>query len=123
LTEGAGFLNTLGAVRLARFFATAQPGDPVPTQSIWSKQIIWGNHRLSGGFIKPDANAFTAGQNWGAAKTDTDDNIVWGTAGSDGSILWSSPVGGNVLATDWYWLLRRLTDQQVFTILGTLGGI
>ena len=27
LTQGAGFLNTLGAVRLARFYATAQPGD------------------------------------------------------------------------------------------------
>ena len=27
LTQGAGFLNTLGAVRLAQFYATAQPGD------------------------------------------------------------------------------------------------
>ncbi len=27
LTQGAGFLNAVGAVRLARFYATAQPGD------------------------------------------------------------------------------------------------
>src|SRR5438093_5890101 len=30
LTEGAGFLNTLGAVRLARFYATAEPGQTMP---------------------------------------------------------------------------------------------
>src|SRR5206468_494240 len=29
LTEGAGFLNTLGAVRLARFYASAQPGQEI----------------------------------------------------------------------------------------------
>ena len=29
LTQGAGFLNALGAVRLARFYATAQPGQPL----------------------------------------------------------------------------------------------
>src|SRR4030095_6248787 len=27
LTQGAGFLNSLGAVRLARYYATAKPGD------------------------------------------------------------------------------------------------
>src|SRR5262249_2634692 len=34
LTEGAGFLNAVGAVRLARFYATARPGQPVPVQRI-----------------------------------------------------------------------------------------
>jgi serine protease AprX len=267
LTEGAGFLNTLGAVRLARFFATAQPGQPVPTQSIWSKQIIWGTHLLSHGFIHPEANAFAVGTDWGAAKDDnaenivwgtacaddtcdnivwgtddsvdnivwgtacaddtcdnivwgtadgdenivwgtdcggddcenvvwgtvdtddnivwgtadsddnivwgtacdssscddenivwgtddsddnivwgtadsddnivwgtddsddnivwgtddSDDNIVWGTASGDGSIAWSSSVFGNVSTTNWFWLLQRLSDAQVFNILGTLG--
>ncbi len=96
LTEGAGFLNTLGAVRLARFFATAQPGQPVPTQSLWSKQIIWGNHRLSGGFIRPAANAYSVGTTWGAAKLDTDENIVWGTACGDDTcdnIVWGTADG------------------------------
>ena len=49
LTEGAGFLNTLGAIRLARFFATGHPGDAVPVQAMWSKHILWGNHMLAGG--------------------------------------------------------------------------
>src|SRR5581483_1034089 len=96
LTQGAGFLNTLGATRLARFFATANPGDPVPSQSIWSKQIIWGNHRLSGGFIKPAANAFQVGTNWGAVKTSEDENIVWGTACGDDTcdnIVWGTDDG------------------------------
>ena len=45
LTQGAGFLNALGAVRLARFYATASAGRAVSVQSMWSKHIIWGNHR------------------------------------------------------------------------------
>ena len=44
LTQGAGFLNAVGAVRLARFYATATPGATVPVQKMWSKHIIWGNH-------------------------------------------------------------------------------
>ena len=58
LREGAGFLNTLGAVRLAKFYATARAGDRMPVQKVWSRQIIWGNHRLTGGVIKPTANAW-----------------------------------------------------------------
>src|SRR5262249_59051939 len=42
LREGAGFLNSYGAVRLARFYATAQVGDYVPVQTVWSRHIIWG---------------------------------------------------------------------------------
>jgi len=55
LTEGAGFLNTVGAVRLAKFYATAQPGQPLPSQAMWSKSIIWGNHQLKGGYLKLSA--------------------------------------------------------------------
>src|SRR5438128_7403356 len=53
LRQGAGFLNTLGAVRLARYYATGHAGDRMPVQRVWSKQIIWGNHRLSHGSIVP----------------------------------------------------------------------
>jgi len=93
LTQGAGFLNTLGAVRVAQFFAYAPPGTPLPTQSIWGKQIIWGNHRLTGGAIKPSANAFRLGTTWGAAKSDADENIVWGTADGDENIVWGTACG------------------------------
>jgi serine protease AprX len=79
LTQGAGFLNAVGAVRLARFYATAQPGDKVPIQKMWSKHIIWGNHLLGTGVLKMTGNAFNVGTTWGVAKTDDGNNIDWGT--------------------------------------------
>jgi subtilisin family serine protease len=101
LTQGAGFLNAVGAVRLARFYANAQPGDKIPTQKMWSKHIIWGNHRLMGGAIDATANAFSAGTTWGAAHLDDGENIVWGTACGDaecGNIVWgTSDADGNIV--------------------------
>lgn len=110
LTQGAGFLNTLGAVRLARFYATAAPGARMPVQKVWSRQIIWGSHRLSGGYINPRGNAWATNVIWGAAKTQavdgdnivwgticadaTCDNIVWGTATDDDNIVWGTDCGG-----------------------------
>jgi hypothetical protein len=80
LRQGAGFLNTLGAVRLAKFYAQHQYGDRMPVQKVWSRQIIWGAHRLRYGLINPNANAWANNVIWGAARTaDTGDNIVWGT--------------------------------------------
>jgi serine protease AprX len=97
LTEGAGFLNAVGAVRLARFFATAQPGDQYPTQSMWSKAIIWGNHRLTGGALMPAANAWTLGTTWGVAAAADGDNIVWGTADGDNIVWGTSTDGDNIV--------------------------
>src|SRR5476649_933277 len=100
LTEGAGFLNAVGAVRLARFYATAQPGDTVPVQKMWSKHIIWGNHMLKRGSLKPSANAFATGTTWGASKTADDDNIVWGTACPDDNcdnIVWGTADDDNIV--------------------------
>jgi hypothetical protein len=79
LTQGAGFLNARGAVDLAKYFATAQPGQRYPSARMWSKQIIWGNSRVGGGAISPTANAFRAGMVWGANRAEDGDNIVWGT--------------------------------------------
>jgi serine protease AprX len=93
LTQGAGFLNALGAVRLAKFYATAQPGQEVPAEEMWGKRIIWGNHLLSGGVLDPSANAFGLAVQWGVAKTNGDDNIVWGTMCGDAScdnIVWGT---------------------------------
>jgi serine protease AprX len=93
LTQGAGFLNAMGAVRLARFYATAQPGDAVPMQDMWSKHILWGNHMVTGGFPLPDANAWGNGVVWGAAQGAKGDNIVWGsgcgTSACD-NVVWGS---------------------------------
>jgi hypothetical protein len=92
LTQGAGFLNTRGAVQLASFFRTAQAGARLPMPRAWSKQVLWGNHRITGGVIRPNANAFQPGTTWGATYDADGDNIVWGTlfgADSD-NIVWGT---------------------------------
>ncbi len=95
LTQGAGFLNVVGAIRLARFYATAQPTAQVPSQAMWSKHIIWGNHMLSHGSLKVTANAFSIGTTWGVAQTDAGDNIVWGTSTDGDNIVWGTAAAGD----------------------------
>jgi serine protease AprX len=98
LTEGAGFLNTLGAVRLARFYAVVTPEQRVPVQSLWSKHLIWGNHLLRGGLPDPDQSAFELGTVWGSARTDRGSDIVWGSTCSDPDcdhIVWGSSHGND----------------------------
>jgi serine protease AprX len=78
LTQGAGFLNARGAVQLAQSlansFATAAK-DPTP----WSRQIIWGNRRVSGGVLKTAASAWQTGVLWGARTAEDGGAVVWGT--------------------------------------------
>jgi serine protease AprX len=99
LRQGAGFLNTLGAVRLAQFYVNPKAGDRMPTQSVWSRQILWGNHRLKGGIIKPTANAWASTVIWGTAKTMgmTGDNVVWGTMYAGDNVVWGTSYGDNVV--------------------------
>jgi serine protease AprX len=82
LTQGAGFLNARGAVQVAKMFAASgalpSPGsvsDPTP----WNKHINWGSHRIGGGVLRPDANAWRLEVTWGAASTGDGDRIVWGS--------------------------------------------
>jgi serine protease AprX len=79
LTQGAGFLNTKGAVDLARYFRTATAGQEYPHPPQWSKKLLWGNHRISHGVIKPNATAWQLNIVWGTAKDVNGANIVWGT--------------------------------------------
>ncbi|MBZ5555964.1 MAG: S8 family serine peptidase [Acidobacteriia bacterium] len=111
LEQGAGFLNALGAVRLARFYETARIGQHVPVEPIWSQHFIWGNHELSGGLMLPTANAWNVGVEWGAVKTDDGENIVWGTScgavdcgenivwgtSDDENIVWGTADEGNIV--------------------------
>jgi Subtilase family len=90
LEQGAGFLNAVGAVRLARFYATAKLGARMPTQAMWSKHLIWGNHMVSRGGLDVTANAFAKGTTWGVVRTDAGENIVWGTASSDENVVWGT---------------------------------
>ncbi|MFL5571579.1 MAG: S8 family serine peptidase, partial [Gemmatimonadaceae bacterium] len=82
LTQGAGFLNARGAVQVAKMFAASGSlpaagtvNDPTP----WNKHINWGSHRIGGGVLRPDANAWRLDVTWGAASTGTGDTIVWGS--------------------------------------------
>jgi subtilisin family serine protease len=114
LEEGAGFLNALGAVRLAKFYASAHSaGEAVPIEPIWGRQIFWGNHRLRNGFMVPTANAWQNGVLWGAAKTlgATGDNIVWGTACGGGdcgdNIVWGTASDGDNIVWGNCWRRRQ----------------
>jgi serine protease AprX len=98
LRQGAGFLNTLGAVRLAKFYRENKVGSRMPVQKIWSRELIWGNHRISGGYINPKGNAWSNQIVWGAAHglNGLDDNIVWGTTFDD-NIVWGTTLDDNIV--------------------------
>jgi len=112
LTEGAGFLNALGAVELARWFAGAPVTWDVGSAA-WSRQIIWGNHLITGGFLTPDANAWSTDVDWGAPlrgpaniawgvifAPPTGAWATWGTRCSDitcSNVTWGSPDSQNVV--------------------------
>ncbi|HXG57152.1 MAG TPA: S8 family peptidase [Vicinamibacterales bacterium] len=86
--QGAGFLNARGAVQLAgtlRNGASISTGgrDPSP----WSREIIWGGHRVRGGVLTAGATAWRPEVVWGASTTAEGDDIVWGTS-LDGETEW-----------------------------------
>jgi serine protease AprX len=95
LTQGAGFLNTLGAVRLARFFANGTEGEAYPNMTAWSRQLLWGNRRVSGGVLTPGGTAWGLNIVWGAGLTPAGQNIVWGencdTVACD-NIVWGNNI-------------------------------
>ena len=89
LTQGVGFLNATGAIELARFFA-APSANPQFSHPEWSHQLIWGNHRVWGGYLTPDADAWSSQVNWGDTRTPDGNDIVWGLVSSPGIWLpWS----------------------------------
>ena len=114
MRQGAGFLNALGAVRLAKFYRNPLPGDRVPVQKVWSKTFNWGSHRINGGVIKPSANAWATNIVWGTAKTlgATGDNIVWGTACATcgDNIVWGTAANGDNIV----WGTSALGDNIVW---------
>jgi serine protease AprX len=93
LRQGAGFLNTLGAVQLSAFFAANQVGAAMPVEDAWSRHIIWGNFLVAGGYINPRANAWDPKVVWGAdAAVDGSQTLVWGTSCKGGctNVVWSA---------------------------------
>ncbi|HEY3883935.1 MAG TPA: S8 family peptidase [Vicinamibacterales bacterium] len=92
LTQGAGFLNTKGAVDLAKYLAHATAFSRYPSDPSWSRTMIWGNRKLSGGVIKPAGNAYGLNIVWGTTPAAAL-NIVWGTMCGDSecdNIVWGT---------------------------------
>jgi Subtilase family len=77
LEQGAGFLNAVGAVDLARVFGSA-PASLYSPPPEWSGQILWGNHRVRGGLLQPGATAWRTDVTWGNATTANGETISWG---------------------------------------------
>ena len=104
LTQGAGFLNARGAVQLAKSLAgdvSARAKDPTP----WNAHINWGSHRIGGGVLNPNANAWRTDVMWGASASANGDRITWGTVcGADcdsiirGSVAPDNTVWGTTCA-------------------------
>ena len=94
MTQGAGFLNSRGAVVLAEFFKNGRPGARYPNMAGWSRHILWGNYRVSGGVLTPNATAWATNIVWGESRTTTGQNIVWGENcdGSCDNIVWGNNI-------------------------------
>jgi serine protease AprX len=103
LSQGAGFLNAKGAVRLAKYFAAPQSGlgymrDNIEGQRTnWARHIVWGNYLITGGVPLPGSNAWATNQTWGAIKTQTGEPVVWGARQDDSNIVWSVNDDGNIV--------------------------
>jgi subtilisin family serine protease len=107
LTQGAGFLNSRGAVVLAEYFRTGHAGVPYPRMTGWSQQIIWGNRRVSGGVLTPGGTAWATNVVWGELHTPLGQNVVWGencdqvgTCESDSVVWGNNVVWGNSTGDD-----------------------
>jgi serine protease AprX len=117
LTQGAGFLNARGAVELAQSLAAGGTlsigpaggaggnmgtgpglGDPVAADTaVWSRHVIWGNHRIGGGELRADATAWLNDVTWGSAVTPQGQRVAWGTtAALEGdNIVWGTSTEGD----------------------------
>ena len=116
LTQGAGFLNSAGAVQLARAFAN--PSIKVDAPRSWTRRLIWANHSIRGGTLDPSANAWSTDVTWGDSRTPAGELIGWGkwwgvscanlscsslTWGSSTSpnVVWGTKCGGNDCVGEW----------------------
>ena len=103
LTEGAGFLNTQGAVELARAFV--DPSTQTTTAATWSGRLIWGNRLYQGGQLAANANAWPTTVTWGSTYALPLVRASWGpswnTASSSSNVVWGSHCGGADCASPW----------------------
>jgi serine protease AprX len=107
VVQGAGYLNSYGAVMLARNLSISKTplgtsqlinnGMDLSTQNLiqgetvsWGGNIIWGENLLWGGIIETNLAIWSNEVIWGTG------NVLW----SSGNVLWSSNViwGGNFIS-------------------------
>ena len=110
LAEGAGQVNALGAVRLARLISPSVPVGQIWLRSVgglpedhdmlngepvsWAKNIVWGDRVLLGDSAYLNMAAWRDNIVWGQEL----DNIVWGQCGAGGckNIVWGQG-GDNIV--------------------------
>jgi serine protease AprX len=122
LAQGAGQLNALGAVRLARLIAPGAPVGQIWLRSVggvpedydmlngeplaWAKNIVWGDRILLGDsayvHMRVWADNIVWGQDvdnivWGQCSGGGCDNIVWGQCSTSGcnNIVWGQCSGSD----------------------------
>jgi serine protease AprX len=108
LTQGAGFLNSRGAVELAQSLAaggslsqnTTTAGTGAPDEAAWSGHVIWGNRLMAGGQLRGTANAWRTDVTWGSTQTPDGSAIVLGTAADGEADLSTSPRAETVWGPD-----------------------
>jgi Subtilase family len=137
LTEGAGFLNTKGAVELARHLG-APSSVPYPDSQGWGARLIWGNNLVSGGRLTADATAWGGDVTWGAATADGRE-VIWGlrctssdcvsTSGpwrvghtTSSNVVWGSICGGADCTSAWTIELVTSTGDGETVVWGTEDG-
>jgi hypothetical protein len=110
LTQGAGFLNTKGAVELSTYFASPDDSE-YPGSDGWSTQIVWGNRLFQGDQLVVDPSASWTWMTWGtntwlvgmgSGLSDAGQNVVWGSqcGGDDCQADWTIFGSGVVIGAD-----------------------
>jgi serine protease AprX len=137
LTQGAGFLNTKGAVELSRDFATASSAGYQASPD-WGARLIWGNRLIHGGRLSADANAWSSDVIWGAPVTLDGRSVEWGVACSAAgciaaegawgwgvslyqNVVWGLTCGGGDCGTRWATGVFGATDEGDTVVWGTTG--
>ena len=98
LTQGAGFLNSRGAVELAVSVSDAAeeaaPATLAADGTAWSQHVIWGNRRIRGGDLRAAASAWRTDVIWGSATTPEGDSIALSAATKGNNVVWGAECGG-----------------------------
>lgn len=101
LTQGAGFLNAVGAVELARSLAASTSTNVNP--SWWSRQVIWGNQLIRGDLFAA-SGPWAIGVTWGDPSLTLDGN-------APRNVVWGKRCGGSNCREQW--TLAAAYDESV----------